>query len=82
MIFLFIFKIVIYTKRKGEKMSIELTVTIKDAERTYKQKFLVYEAVTFDSHEDDKVILKCIEEAKGNFQGEPEDIVIRATMVM
>lgn len=60
-------------------MTVELTVTLKDAERNYKQKFLVYEAITFETN--DRVIQKCISDAKVNFQGEPEDIIIRAMMV-
>ena len=61
-------------------MPIELTVTIKDSERSYKQKFLVYEDVAFS--EDDKIIQQCINEAKVNFKGEPEDVIIGAKMVM
>lgn len=53
----------------------ELTVIFKDSERTYRQKFLIYEpfCVTFD----DPIIRKCILEAKENFQSEPEDIKIK-----
>lgn len=65
----------------GGHMSLELTITLKDEERTYKQKFLVYESVTF-SVENDPIIMKCILEARKNFEGEPEDVVVRATMVM
>ncbi len=53
----------------------EITIILKDSDRTYRQKFLIYEAyqVTFE----DQVILNCIEEAKKNFEGEPEDIQVK-----
>ncbi|CAB4126738.1 hypothetical protein UFOVP80_53 [uncultured Caudovirales phage] len=60
-------------------MSIELTVIVKDAERTLKKKFLVYEAISLVVH--DPVIDKCLQDVLTNFNGEPEDVVIRATMV-
>lgn len=53
----------------------ELTVILKDSDRTYRQKFLVYEA--YSTTEDDPVILRCIDEAKKNFDGEPEEINIK-----
>ena len=56
----------------------ELTVILKDSERTYRQKFLIYEEYT--TFENDPVIFKCIEEAKRNFDGEPDDIQIKITL--
>lgn len=56
----------------------ELTVVLKDSDRTYRQKFLIYEEYT--TNENDPIILKCIEEAKENFQGHPEDIQIKITL--
>ncbi len=53
----------------------ELTVILKDSERTYRQKFLIYD-VYHPTH-DDPVIMGCINEAKKNFDGEPEDIKIK-----
>jgi hypothetical protein len=53
----------------------ELTVILKDSDRTYRQKFLIYEQYTMS--EDDPVIRMCIEEAKKNFEGEPESIQIK-----
>ena len=53
----------------------ELTVILKDSERTYRQKFLVYEDYYVNA--ECSVILKCIEEAKKNFQGDPEEIKIK-----
>lgn len=56
----------------------ELTVILKDADRTYRQKFLVYE--DYSTSDNDPVILQCIEQAKENFQGHPEDIQIKITL--
>ncbi len=53
----------------------EITVILKDSERTYRQKFLIY--LPFSVHDRDPDILKCILEAKKNFDGEPEDISIK-----
>jgi len=53
----------------------ELTVILKDSERTYRHKFLVYETITASIH--DPLIWKYIDEAKKNFEGEPEDIKIK-----
>ncbi len=53
----------------------ELTVILKDSDRTYRQKFLVYDL--YSVVDDDPIILRCIEEAKKNFDGEPENIQIK-----
>ena len=53
----------------------ELTVILKDSDRTYRQQFLVYEQ--YSVSEDDPVILACIEQAKKDFQGDPETIQIK-----
>ena len=53
----------------------ELTVILKDSDRTYRQKFLIYESYSPDEH--DPVILNCIQEAKKNFEGDPESINIK-----
>lgn len=56
----------------------ELTVILKDSERTYRQKFLIY--ATYCVSEDEPEIIKCIEEAKQNFQGDPEEITIKISL--
>lgn len=56
----------------------ELTVILKDADRTYRQKFLIYE--DYNVTDIDPIILKCIEDAKKNFDGEPEQIQIKIHM--
>lgn len=53
----------------------ELTVIFKDSERTYRQKFLIYEEFNIAIH--DPTIMRCIHEAKLNFQAEPEEIKIK-----
>jgi len=53
----------------------ELTVILKDSERTYRQKFLIYEA--YSVLHTDSVIHACIKDAKENFLGEPESIQIK-----
>ncbi len=58
----------------GEDMT-ELTVILKDSDRTYRQKFVVYEQYTVSDC--DPVILKCIEDARKNFDGEPEEIQVK-----
>lgn len=61
-------------------MSKELTVILKDTERSYRQKFLVYEDIQLVP--EDPTIVRCVEEARKNFDGEPEDIQIRVLMVV
>lgn len=56
----------------------ELTVILKDESRTYRQKFLIY--ATYSVSEDEPEILKCIEEAKKNFEGEPDEITIKISL--
>jgi hypothetical protein len=53
----------------------ELTVILKDSERTYRQKFLIYDA--YCPAYDDPIIIQCIQKAKKNFDGEPDDINIK-----
>ena len=53
----------------------ELTVIFKDSERTYRHKKMIYQPyiITYD----DPIIIEAIEEAKKNFIGEPDDIIIK-----
>ena len=53
----------------------ELTVILKDSDRTYRQKFLVYKDYTVS--ENDPVIINCIQEAKKSFEGDPDMIQIK-----
>ena len=56
----------------------ELTVILKDEHRTYRQKFLVYQLYCIEV--EDEYILQCIEEAKKNFDGEPDTVQIKIHM--
>lgn len=61
-------------------MSIELVITVTDCERRkLSREFLVYEPVTFVA--EDVTIQACVKEILEEFQGEAEDIKIRATMI-
>lgn len=57
-------------------MAVELTISVKGEDSTYKQKFLVYE--DFKMKHDDRLLKKLIKEAMENAKIEPEDIKVRA----
>ena len=61
-------------------MSSELTVVIKSEDRTYRQKFLIYEQYTVS--EDDPVINACKQEARKQFDGQPDSVQIKIHMEM
>jgi hypothetical protein len=56
----------------------ELTVIFKDEDKTYRQKFLLYD--TYTVSENDSVIQRCIEEARKNFDGETDTVQIKIHM--
>lgn len=58
----------------------ELTVVLKSEDRTYRQKFLIYEDYLVSL--EDPIILQCIEDAKKTFEGEPDSIQIKIHMEM
>lgn len=60
--------------------AVELTVILKDSERTYRHKFLIYDAFLMEV--DAPTVKECISEAKKHFNAEPEDITIRTMMVI
>lgn len=57
---------------------VEVTVILKDSERTFRQKSLCYERIRLDPR--DATIQRLIQEAMENFQGEPDDISIKCSM--
>ena len=61
-------------------MVVEITVILKDPERIVKQKFLCYQRITLS--EDDPYINDCIKEAKQNFNGEPEDVILNFKWIL
>jgi len=56
---------------------LELTVILKDSEKMFKQDFLIYDEITLGSHDIHQEVLNCIDEARLNFQGEPESVQIK-----
>ncbi len=60
-------------------MLTEITVTLKADERRYKEKFLCYEPISLNM--EDATLADCVATARAGFKGEPEEIVIKATMV-
>ena len=58
---------------------VELTVVLKDSERTFKHKFLVYDELVMDPNA--PVVQDCIQQARESFKSEPDDIVIKTSMV-
>ena len=54
---------------------VELTITIKGNEQTYKQKFLTYEP--FQMTDTDPYICQCIAESMSNAKIDPEDLKIK-----
>ncbi len=58
----------------------ELTVTIKDEEKTLKNKFLLYDL--YSVHSEDPIIKSCISKSLEGFQGVPTDVKIRINMVI
>lgn len=62
-------------------MSVELTITIKDEEgRKLSRPFLIYETITLTM--EDPTIDKYVKELLEEFNGEPDDIKVKALMVL
>lgn len=60
---------------------IEVTVTIRDSEKKKLSKdFLIYEPFRWEK--DDPLITKCVKELLEEFQGEADDIRVRAQMIL
>lgn len=59
---------------------VEMTVTIKGESQTYKEKFLIYEDVTLKP--DDEIVRACMDEARSHTHIEPEDVKVRALLVI
>lgn len=53
----------------------ELTVTIKDEEKSLTKKFLVYETYTTD--ENDPIIKDAIDQTLKNFDAEPSNVIVK-----
>lgn len=58
----------------------EITVIVKDSERSLREKNLTYEE--YRVSEDDPTIKGCIARALKNFNGEPTDIRLRISLTV
>ena len=63
---------------KRKKMVSELTVTIKDEEKTLRTKYLLYD--DYMVSDTDPIIKDCIDKTLENFDGEPSDIIVSIKM--
>lgn len=62
-------------------MVVEISITIKDEEKKRLVKpFLIYEPITLT--ETDPIIQKCVQECLQEFKGEPDEIKIRAVLIL
>ncbi len=61
-------------------MTSELTVIVKDSEKTLRTKHLIYEAYTVDPL--DPVVGRCINDTLKQFDGEPTDVQIKISMTV
>jgi hypothetical protein len=58
----------------------EITVIIKDEEKTLKKKFLIYDP--YQVSQEDPTIKNCIEETLKNFAGEPAKITVKIHFIV
>ena len=58
-------------------LTTEITITLKDAERTFKEKFVLYDKVMMTL--DCPILQACVEKAKEGFKGNPTEILVKAT---
>lgn len=58
----------------------EMTVILKCEEKTYKEKFLVYG--DYSVNENDETVKEYVNVAKSSLKSEPEEIMIRISMVV
>lgn len=56
----------------------EITVILKGEDKTYKEKFLIYDEIVLTQN--DKVIQNCIDQAKSNFKGPHEEVSLKISM--
>lgn len=56
----------------------EISVTVKDDEKSLNKKFMQYDVFTVDS--EDPIIKMCVNEVLQNFDGEPDSV--KVTIIM
>jgi hypothetical protein len=67
-------------KQRKKLMVSEMTITIRDDEKTLKKKFLIHD--TFQVDENDPMIRSCIAQTLENFSGEPERVIVKIAMYL
>jgi hypothetical protein len=60
-------------------MAVEIIVKIKGESQNYSQKFLLYDNEIV-LNESCHILQQCVNEAKGNYKGEIDSIVVKAHM--
>ena len=61
---------------------VEVTIILKSSDKTYKQKFLHYNnEKCIEMTNIDPVLSEMVQEAKQNFKGEAEDVIIKTNFV-
>jgi len=58
----------------------ELTVILKSDDKTYKEKFLIYEAYAISV--EDSIVKECIAKAKASFKTDVEETIIRVSWTL
>ena len=58
----------------------ELTVILKKEDKTYKEKFLIYEDFTVSP--DDQTVKSCIQQAENTFKDVPEEVKIKVSAII
>jgi len=56
----------------------ELTVIVKDSERTFRMKHLIYD--DYSVNDNDPIIKKCVDDTLVQFHGEPESVNIKISL--
>jgi len=57
---------------------LEIKVLVKGEDRSYTQKFVCYEAITFDKEKSCKALEDMVSEAVGNFKGDVDEVRVTA----
>ena len=55
----------------------EVTVTIKSEDRTFKEKFVIYDKIELTL--DCPILKACVDTAKQSFKGNPDEIIVKVT---
>jgi len=58
----------------------EITIVVKDSEKTLRKKFPVYER--YEVNDSDPVIRSCIKEVLENFDGEPDIVQVKIDLLI